>query len=38
VYDYIENPAGSGAIPAGYPLNSPAQRYESGPTKRSTPP
>jgi hypothetical protein len=37
VYDYIENPAGSGTIPAGYPLNSPAKRYHSGPTRRSTP-
>jgi hypothetical protein len=26
VYDYLESPAGSGSIPAGYRLNSPAQR------------
>jgi GT2 family glycosyltransferase len=38
VYDYIESPAGSGSIPAGYALNSSAQRYQSGPNRRSTPP
>lgn len=37
VYDYVESPAGSGSIPAGHPLNSPARRYQSGPARRSTP-
>ncbi len=35
VYDYIESPSGSGNIPAGHPLNSAAQRYHSGPNKRT---
>lgn len=35
VYDYV----GVGGIaPAGHPLNSPAQRYPSGPARRMTPP
>lgn len=38
VYDYLESPAGSGSIPGGHPLDSPAQLYHSGPTRRSTPP
>jgi hypothetical protein len=36
VYDYVGNAAGIAV--AGLALNSPAQRYHSGPTKRSTPP
>jgi hypothetical protein len=35
VYDYVGD--GAGNIPAGHPLNSPAQRYQSGPIRRSTP-
>ncbi len=34
VYDYIESPAGSGNIPAGHPIGSPAKRYHSGPNRR----
>jgi hypothetical protein len=34
VYDYVESPAGSGNIPAGHPLASPATRYHSGPDRR----
>lgn len=37
VYDYIDSPAGSGTIPGGHPLNSPAIRYQSGPVRRRTP-
>lgn len=37
VYDYDASPPGSGAIPAGLPLASPAHRYASGPSRRSTP-
>ena len=37
VYDYIATPQGSGSIPAGHPLASSAQRYHSGPLRRSTP-
>jgi len=36
VYDYVGNAAGVAV--AGLSLNSPAQRYHSGPAKRSTPP
>jgi Domain of unknown function (DUF4157) len=34
VYDYTESPPGSGAIPAGHPLGSPARLYHSGPNRR----
>lgn len=34
-YDYTD--AGGGNIPAGHPINSPAQRYHFGPNQRSTP-
>jgi hypothetical protein len=37
VYDYIDSPPGSGGIPAGHPENGSAQRYHSGPNRRSTP-
>lgn len=36
VYDYVGDAAGN--APAAWPLNSPAQRYHSGPTRRTTPP
>ena len=36
-YDCVESPAGSGRIPPGHPLDGPAQRYHSGPDRRSTP-
>ncbi len=36
VYDYVGNAAGN--APAGWPLNSRAQRYHSGPNRRTTPP
>jgi hypothetical protein len=34
IYDYVESPAGSGNIPAGHPIGSPAQLYHSGPDRR----
>jgi Domain of unknown function (DUF4157) len=34
VYDYTESPAGSGNVPAGHPIGSPAQSYHSGPNRR----
>jgi len=34
VYDYEASPAGSGNIPAGHPIGSPAKRYHSGPNRR----
>lgn len=34
VYDYVESPKGSGNIPAGHPIGSPAQPYHSGPNRR----
>jgi hypothetical protein len=34
-YDYVGD--ASGEAPAGWPLNSPAKRYNAGPTRRSTP-
>jgi Domain of unknown function (DUF4157) len=34
VYDYVESPTGSGAIPAGHPLASSAQLWHSGPDRR----
>ena len=37
VFDYIESPAGSKSIPAGYPKESPAQFYLSGLRRRPTP-
>lgn len=38
VYDYTEAPAGSGSIPMGHPLGSPAQLYHSrGRDRRTTP-
>lgn len=37
VYGYVEDPASSGEIPAGHPIDSPAQRYHLGPERRSTP-
>lgn len=35
VYDYT--PTADGRIPAGHPINSPAQLYHSGPDRRPTP-
>lgn len=35
VYDYKASPPGSGNIPAGHPIGSPAKRYHSGPNRRS---
>jgi hypothetical protein len=37
VFDYIENPAGTGSIPFGYPKEGPARRYRSGLARRPTP-
>ena len=38
VYDYLDFPSGSGDIPAGHPLHSPAKRYKSlGVERRPTP-
>jgi hypothetical protein len=34
VYDYEASPGGSGNIPAGHPIGSPARRYHSGPNRR----
>ena len=34
IKDYVESPAGSGSIPAGHPIGSPAQLYHSGPDRR----
>jgi outer membrane lipoprotein SlyB len=34
VYDYVASPSGSGAIPAGHPLNSTARLWHSGPDRR----
>jgi hypothetical protein len=34
VYDYVESSSGSGAIPAGHPIGSAAQTYQSGPNSR----
>lgn len=37
-HDYVESPAGTGAIPGGHPLNSPAKIYNiTTPDRRSTP-
>jgi hypothetical protein len=37
-YDYVESPAGSGNIPAGYPINSAAMVYTiTPPSRRPTP-
>jgi len=37
-YDYVESPAGSGSIPAGHPIDSPAQIYTiTPPVRRPTP-
>lgn len=37
VYDYRASPPGSGNIPAGHPIGSPAKRYHSGPNRRQNP-
>ena len=38
VYDYLDFPSGSGDVPAGHPLHSPAKRYKSlGVERRPTP-
>ena len=38
VYDYVESPSGSGQIPAGHPINSPAQVYPiTPPSNRPVP-
>jgi hypothetical protein len=37
IYDYVPSPRGSGSVPAGHPIGSPARTYHSGPNRRSNP-